>query len=169
MKSKAEILDHYNSLISDIASARVKAAEARLPRFCKYHLEHSLDVRKQVGGEPNPRYNFIITSRTLGLCVKGSEDPETWNGDICEDDVDAQRCPYFELKVTKEQLLTQVNKELSDLDWLKQNQPDVYALAWVLEETPKLSWWQRLWLKLRPLRVRRALPVVPLLPSGDPK
>lgn len=83
----------------------------------------------------------------------GSDDPETWGGTICEDPVDAQRCPYFTSKTSKADILSTLREETLDLEWLRNNLPEVYGLLWALEDAvPQIPWWKVLWFRL--LRVR---------------
>jgi hypothetical protein len=64
----------------------------------------------------------------------GSEDPQTWPGTICEDPVDAMRCPpqAFTPRVTPEVVKKEFEEQIKDLDWVKKNLPEVSALLWVL-------------------------------------
>jgi hypothetical protein len=150
-----------------------------------------LDVRKLVRGDRNPKYNRLSeTDQTLGLCMLPKEGglsgevldgwgrtvgdyqsppPEdAWNGDICEDPVDAQRCPYFSQKRGRDEVLVELKRDLDDSEWVERNMPQLSTLFWVLDQPVKLPWYQRLRLffvgrKREPLR---ALPPVDsLFPS----
>jgi hypothetical protein len=115
----------------------------------------------------------------------GSEDPTSWPGTICEDPVDAKRCPpqAFTPRVSPVQVRTDFETQIKDLDWVKNNLPEVSTLLWVLgdEELPEavspdlqsgpeplpsepslppvtLSWWARTLLWLAGLSRHRLLP-----------
>jgi hypothetical protein len=91
----------------------------------------------------------------------GSEDPSTWPGTICEDEIDARRCPYFDPQVKKATLLQDFVGQLADLGWLQENMPEVSALYWVLDAgraNVRLPWWRRFWYRLRRIRVEQPLP-----------
>lgn len=136
---------------------RVTLMVKRLPEHCVHNYRHPLDVRKTVDGHPNEQYNRIslpVVQQTIGLCTLGKDTPAEWNGTICEDPVDAQRCPYFNGKQTKESVLREFEEQLRDMNWVSQNLPEVHGLLWVLEYEPvRLPWWKRVWfwvLKIHP-------------------
>jgi hypothetical protein len=93
-----------------------------------------------------------------------SPSPDEWGGTICEDPVDAKRCPYFTPVSTKETLLVEFSSQLKDPEWLKTNMPEVYGLLWAMgsRHVPKLPFWKKvLYLFLR-------INVEPLTPVEDP-
>lgn len=164
MRSSTEIQGRIKHLLSRELDRRVAEATKRLPHKCEHNYRHPLDVRKTVDGEPNPSFNKITlpVAQTIGLCMLGSEDPETWGGTICEDPVDAQRCPYFSARESKDEILLTLRKDSQDSEWLQANLPEVYGLLWALQDRPpKLPWWKVLWFRL--LRIR----VEPLTPSPE--
>jgi len=121
-----------------------------------------LDSRKTVDGEPNEMYNRVSADdegtpvdRTLGLCMLNAESPEDWGGNICEDPIDAQRCPYFEPVLTKDEILTDFEVMLSNPGELEERLPAAAELLWAIEETevPSLPWWKRLWFWLLRIRI----------------
>jgi hypothetical protein len=88
----------------------------------------------------------------------GSENPEQWSGTICEDPIDAQRCPLFTPKLGREEVIREFKEQLGSPEWVQKNLPDVDSLRWVLAGAPlpdptlppeeivgaSLPWWQRL-------------------------
>jgi hypothetical protein len=91
----------------------------------------------------------------------GAEDPETWPGDICDEPIDAQRCPKFEPRLSKEVLLTEFREQITDAHWLMENMPEIDALLWVLDDTAAnlhLPWWLRLWYRFFRLRTEPVQP-----------
>jgi hypothetical protein len=161
MKPENEVQDRIRFLLTQELDRRVSDACARLPHKCKHNHRQPLDVRKQVAGEPNTNYNRTTVDDTsprrlpmIGLCMLGAEDPTQWGGTICEDPIDAQRCPYFDPTDTKASVQEQFQSQIQDLVWLEASLPQVYGLLWALDsgKVPALPWWKLLWFRL--LRVR---------------
>jgi hypothetical protein len=156
MKSQADIESRVRALLCDELTRRVREAETRLPHLCVYNHRQPLDTRKTVEDMPNETYNRTSTNegepvkQVIGLCMLGAENPEAWPGDICEDPIDAQRCPYFQPTATKEAIYKTFQANVTDLDWVRQNMPEVYGLLWALDESGnyRLPWWKLLWFKL---------------------
>jgi hypothetical protein len=126
-----------------------------------HNYRHPLDTRRQADGEPNESFNRIVdrqslpVSQTMGLCMLGGQSPEEWSGTICEDPIDAQRCPDFVPTQTHDEILAEFLTQVRDVAWLEESMPEVAALLWVLEEKPafRLPWWKRLWFKMRRFKV----------------
>jgi hypothetical protein len=136
-------------------------AEKRLPARCCFNHRHPLDSRALHEGEPNETRNRVTSAlgepvpQTIGLCMYGAQDPQTWPGDLCEDEIDAQRCPLFKPHQSKDEILAEFSRQLEDLDWVRDNMPRLYELLWVIDtETQfhKIPWWMRLWWRI--LRIR---------------
>lgn len=147
MKTSSDIRDRARYLLTEELDRRVVFARKRLPGHCTHNYRHPIDVRKRVDGEPNENFNRIslpVIQQSIGLCTLGMDKPEEWNGTICEDPIDAQRCPYFTTKVSKEDIQRDFNVEVNDLDWLRVNLPEVYGLLWVLGESVKLPFWKHI-------------------------
>ena len=170
MKTSEEIESRIRFLLVEELNARVSQAQSRLPVLCVHNYRHTLDVRKTVDGEVNELYNRITGGprlpvvNTIGLCMLGSQEQGDWGGTICEDPIDAQRCPYFRSKFDKKQVWQGFLDQVSDRDWLRENMPEVYGLFWALDASrmPELPWWKQLWFRL--LRIR----VEPVQPVEDP-
>jgi hypothetical protein len=177
MKGEDDVQGRIRGLLNVELEKRISLAGEKRPRACVHNYRHPLDNRKQIAGERNENYNRISTEthvnlpvvQTIGLCMLGSESPEDWQGTICEDDIDAQRCPVFAAKESAEQVREAFETQIRDIDWVRTNMPEVYALLWVLgsdkleapapptpaevaEPEPAdmapLPWWSRLILKL---------------------
>jgi hypothetical protein len=180
VKEDAAVQDRIRALLDEEFRLRVEASQERLPECCVFNHRHTLDSRKKVQGDENTLYNRITRGdnraglpvvQTIGLCMYGQEHPETWPGTICEDPVDARRCPpqAFTPKVSPETVKSEFEAQIKDLEWVKKNLPEVNALLWVLgtEKLPeppppapepapppeplKLAWWQRFFLWLAKL------------------
>jgi len=140
MRGEAEVRSRLNQLLSEELGRRAAFANEKLPQRCVHNYRHPLDQRKSVDGEPNENYNRITGNRglpviqTIGLCMLGSNDPENWGGTICEEPLDAKRCPDFTPSKTKAELLKEFREQLRDETWTRENFPEVFSLLWLLEE-----------------------------------
>jgi len=156
MRSETEVQDRIRHLLTLELDRLVAKATARLPHQCIHNHRQPLDVRKEIEGEANPDYNRIERRLpVIGLCMLGAEDPTQWNGTICEDPIDAQRCPYYtDPKSNREVVEGTFHAQLQDLRWVEANMPEVYGLLWALgsETMPQLPWWKTIWFRL--LRIR---------------
>ena len=149
MKDRSSIEDRLRGLLCQELDRRLQVASKRLPHHCKNNYSHPLDHRKSVGGEPNPEYNKIAIPgsnlpvvQTIGLCQLGADSPDDWNGVVCEDPIDAQKCPHFDPTQTQVGVYL---KYVEDLKTLKLT-GEIEALLWVLDEmSPTLPWWKRIW------------------------
>lgn len=170
MRSETEVQDRIRFLLTVELDRRISEACARLPGNCKYNHKQPLDSRKEIAGEPNENYNRVsgVDSR-IGLCLLNSEDPTQWNGTICEDPIDAQRCAYFVLINTQESVGEKFRLQIKDLDWVAKNLPETYGLLWALgsETMPKLPWWKALWFRFIQIRSDPLIKIVPNLPASS--
>ena len=176
MKKYAEVQSRIRGLIVEELDRRVAEAQTRLPHLCQHNHRQEVDSRKSVGGDPNPGFNRVDRTHlpvlnSIGLCMLGSEDPYNWDGTICDDPIDAQRCPTFEPRLTKERILEEFTAQLKDYDWVEANHPALYSLLWVLEDIPAnyhLPWWKRILFRFLRIRVEpfRSQDVMRLLPPG---
>ena len=169
MRSPDEIQSRIRTLLLAELDRRVKLASERLPHRCQHNHRQPLDARKEIAGENNDGYNRVDRTRlpvvpSIGLCLLGAEDPVEWQGNICEDPVDAQRCPYFNPTQGKDEILAEFTQQIEDIQWVAENLPEVHALLWVLDAAAanfQLPWWKRIWfglLRIRTEPVREASP-----------
>lgn len=169
MKSEAEVRGLLKDLLSQEFDRRVSEAQLRLPRSCVHNHQQPLDVRKTVDGEPNSAYNRITQDRhhlpvvqTLGLCMLGASDPEEWPGDrICEEPIDAQRCPDFTSRLSKEEVLASFKAQVGDPQWLEAHLPKAAMLLWVLGQyqvPTSPPWWKRILFRFTPLKMEPQKP-----------
>ena len=182
MKHEDEIEARIRLLLAEALERKVTEATRRLPCLCRHNHQHPLDTRRQVEGEPNPNFNRITDHdlepvvQTIGLCMLGAGNPEEWKGDICEDPIDAQRCPYFDPVLSKEAIWKDFQGMLQDDQRLRLELPEVYGLLWALDgytSSLKLPWWKKLWfwflrVRVEPLAVENVDPMR-LLPALEPK
>lgn len=158
MKTADEVQERVRFLLIQELDRRVEELSQRLPHRCIHNHLHQLDARKLVDGERNFRYNSITNdAQTMGLCMYGSEDPERWPGDICEDEIDAKRCPWFEPIRGKDAELEHFEAQLRTDGWIEDNMPELAQLLWVLDDEGTvihgIPWWKKLWYRLLRIRV----------------
>lgn len=167
MRSAAEIEDRIRFLLCAELDRRVEESTRRKPRLCTHNHRQPLDTRPTVDGDTNDTFNRTTDRRglpvvqTIGLCMLGANDLENWPGTICEDDIDARRCPYFDPIRKKTDLWQELAVQITDPAWLCANMPEVSALYWVLDaETARvrLPWWKRLWFRVLRINVEPVLP-----------
>ena len=174
MKTNDDVRQKVRALILHEFNRRVAIAHKRLPNRCEHNHRQELDPRKAVEDEPNPSYNRVDRTHLpvlneIGLCMLGSENPAEWPGTICEDPIDAERCPYFNPTQTKEGMMSEFVEQLQDIDWVAENMPDVMALLWVLDDVPAnyhLPWWKRVafWflrIRVEPVKEQNLLNLLP--------
>jgi hypothetical protein len=172
MRTESEVQDRIRYLLSQELDRRVAEACARLPHNCGHNHKQPLDVRQKIEGRDNPNYNRLDREKlpVIGLCMLGAENPSEWKGTICEDPIDAQRCPYFDATHTKETVQKDFDEQIRDLGWVSENMPEVAGLLWALgsESMPSLPWWKRLWFRFVSVRPDPiALPPAPLEPPNQ--
>lgn len=169
MRGEEEILARIRELVSREFDRRVQEVTERLPHRCVHNYSHSLDTRKIVEGGVNRGYNRItvesgdaVTQR-IGLCLLGSEKPGEWGGTICDEPIDAKKCPVFYPLKGKDDILPELEADLRDTHWLEKNLPELHALMWVVgyvEVDP--PWWKRVIFRFLRLKTQ------PVLPPIDP-
>lgn len=178
MKTQAEIQKRLRAIFLGELDRREAEAQLRLPVRCVHNHQQELDPRPNIQGEPNPSFNrvdrrHLPVVRTMGLCMLGAAHPNSWPGDICEEPIDAQRCPSFTPHQSKDELLAQFKAEILDPVWLEAHLPEAYVLLWVLEEdtTPNftLPLWKRVLFYFLRIRIEPLRQVDPLqlLPKED--
>jgi hypothetical protein len=166
MKTEVEVQSRIDALLVRELNRRVSEAKKRLPRLCMHNYRHPLDDRKVVEGAVNEHYNHIREDfRTIGLCTVGQLDPESWEGTICEDDIDAMRCSLFEPKKSKDVILDEFIDQLHTPGWVEEHMPGLAELLWVADNSIlRIPWWKKVWyhwilrLRVEPVSVSKALP-----------
>lgn len=136
---KVQVEHRLSELLASARSSYIAEFTECLPHHCVHNYRHSLDQRKLIGSEANPDYNRVTSSKrslpvlqTIGLCMLGSDDPESWSGTICEEPLDAKRCGDFTLARPESALLAEFERLLQDNSWVELNLPQVHILRWVL-------------------------------------
>lgn len=137
MRTDEELRTRVREMVKADLKRRLDEASIKLPHLCTHNYRHALDSRKTLAGDPNENYNRIgdvkhlPLAQTMGLCMLGVEDPEQWMGTICDEPIDAQRCPYFDPKKNDQAITTEFWTQVKDPAWVEENLPAVAALLWV--------------------------------------
>lgn len=160
MKESNEIRARIETLLAEEFDLRLEESLQPLPHRCRHNHRQPIDSRRHLMGENNPGYNrhdrvHLPMAPSIGLCLLGSENPEEWGGTICDDPIDAQRCPHFTPTISKDTLLSDFHGQVADPEWLRANIPAVHELLWVLQATTPnyhLPWWKRLLFRFLGLR-----------------
>lgn len=159
MKSRAEVEARIRELVRLEFQRRM--ARDVLPHLCRHNHRQPLDQRHTIYGDVNESYNRISAGvedgvslpvlQTIGLCMLGSKAPETWAGAICEEPLDALRCPVFEHKQSEKDVYDGLVRDLQDWHWLSKHLAEVSSLMWVIDSSTlsitgaRPAWWARLW------------------------
>lgn len=178
MKTADEVRKRLEKLRTRCLRQHCATASAKKPSNCIHNIEHiprPQKARMPTEVEKAPR---VITTLVViqpespvRLCMYGSENPATWNGDICDDDATAASCQHFEPRVTEDQAVREFDDLMADDEYVVKNHADIAALQWVLGErvyrTP-LSVWDRflLWVDSFMRRVVRPPPRLPKFSRG---
>ena len=73
------------------------------------------------------------------LCMYGSEDPDSWSGDLCLGDK-PKSCSVFKPRISMDEAQLEFNELLADDEYVITNMKDVAALQWVVNE--RISFWK---------------------------
>ena len=168
MKTKFEIEARIKELICSELDRRVAEASERLPTRCLNNYRHPLDTRKQIEGESNAEYNRITDKQglpviqTIGFCLLNCEDPENWEGTICEEPIDAKKCSDFKQVKTKSDILPELARDLKDVNWVQVNHPELFTLLWVLGVIQELRvpLWKRILFFIAQIRLEPVTPKI---------
>jgi len=147
MRSASEVEDKLRAIV--VQELQRRLSREVLPHLCVHNRRQPLDHRRTVYGEPNESYNRISAGvedgvvlpvlQTIGLCTLGAENPETWTGTICEEPLDAQRCPYFVYKQARADVYREFLENLRDPVWVEVHLPAAHALLWVINAPLKVE------------------------------
>lgn len=140
MKSKSDISKRLRNLRVRYAKRFISFSQERKPENCSFNFEH----------KPNGIYNnsnfmeidrapktsvtlVVINPETpTRLCMYGSENPETWNGVICDRDEISKSCKYFNPKKRLNEAREEFLSIMSDDEYVYENYKDIATLQWVL-------------------------------------
>lgn len=180
MRTEQEVRLRLEHLLGAELERRVQETTERVPTRCVHNHRQALDSRRQVEGLPNPGFNILSREgkvglpviQTIGLCLLGVDDPNEWRGTICDEPIDAKRCPDYTPFQTKDELLAAFKQDLQDTEWVQTNMPEVHGLLWTLGylEAPALPWWRRVWyffLRIQVEAIQPPFDPTPLLQAID--
>ena len=148
MRNEEEIRSKLNQLLGRNLEKSFQKKLGKKPHNCVHnHVQSSL-VNK----------NNKIEVEHTGICMLNSENPDAWEGRICETVADARFCPYFTARYDKQKVYEEFMSKVSDVDSLQHEFRDLFILQWVLGEVDyKLEftllqkvkfWFLGLWLKI---------------------
>lgn len=184
MKSESQIRQRLEKLRVRYTTKYMEASQCRSYLNCVYNLKHQTQKLKYKDSDlvlteyemyPKSVSSLVVInpdSDSVHLCIYGSENPETWNGDICDTDEVAKECPMFKPWKSIKEAREEFEALLEDDQYIYRNHPDIAALQWALNirlHQYKIPWYYRLilWIKSKFIRTE---PVVPKsLPPGDPE
>lgn len=141
MRSRSEVVDMAKQEIISLWSSILTEHRKKLPHLCVHNHRQPLDFDKTREGEINPGYNRVNRVHlpmvpTMGLCMLGSEGG-TWPGTICDEPLDAARCPVFTPATNPVALWVEFQNNLLNPKWVEENSPRLASLLWVLDsDTP---------------------------------
>lgn len=141
-------------------------------------LKYSRGVDVEYERAPRKSVTLLVVQDQVPvrLCMHGSSDPSTWNGDVCDNDDTARACDRFVPIVGLKDAESKFMEQLQDDAFVYGRYPDIAALQWVLEDrigSKPLSLWERLLLWHERRRTSSALPEsdaggsVPESPDGQ--
>lgn len=143
MKSPEDIEHRLKKLVDRYKHKYISNAQRKLPSNCLYNRLHvptgtaKSDSSKLWESSLSPRRQVTLVvlqpERPVGLCTYGSENPETWNGDLCDDESISGPCTKFEPISSKDELTSAFNSLLKDDETVLETYPDIAALQWVLD------------------------------------
>jgi len=121
MKSEAAIRHKLQQVLFRHLKQLIEANFQKLPQTCGFN------------GQPK-------TIRVPRMCLFGANLPATWQGRVCDENVDggveqARDCPYWKALRTKEAIKAEFKTLVSkNRAAVAARYPDAAALLWVLEE-----------------------------------
>ena len=137
MKSNEKVEKKLKQVKKNYLSREYRDKLHRCPENCEYNYRHKT-------------VNEDGREEEIGLCMLGADNPEEWQGLICDDEETAKQCPYFECKHNKESIKKEFEESLNDEVIVANNYKDIAALNWVLDKK-EYSWdlglVKRLWLR----------------------
>lgn len=156
MKNRDEIEARIRKLVDRYKTKYVNASQARVHRNCSFNRLHTptgnYESNKswETGISPRRQVTLIVLEpeRPVGICMYGSEKPETWSGDTCDDDDVSKKCPMFSPNRSSSSVEEEFDDHMQDDEYVLKHYPDVAALQWAVNA--------RHW-KIRPLLIERII------------
>lgn len=139
MKTHEEIEKRLFSLYHKYENLYVKDNLRPSPDNCSHNLLHTpatliprpRDLEMKLA--PRKQTTLVVIDgppRPIRICTYGSDNPESWNGDICDTEEHASQCPYFTPAESAEDLRERFRVLMADDEFVFENYKDVMALQW---------------------------------------
>jgi len=143
MRAPDEIERRLKKLTSRYKDKYLSKSQGRFHKSCAHNRTHvptptvKSESSKMWESSLSPRRQVTLIvmqpEMPVGICMYGSEKPETWNGNTCDDDSVSEECPYFTPSQSKEDASAEFDMMLKDDALVLSEYPDVAALQWVLQ------------------------------------
>lgn len=178
MKSESDIVKRLKNLRIRYAKRFIFLSQERKPENCSFNFEHESNGTyensnfMEIDRAPKKSVTLIVIKpeTPTRLCLYGSENPETWNGVICDRDEISKSCKYFIPKQSLNEAKENFLSLMSDDEYVYENYKDIATLQWVLGDRIHkfgLSLFERLIFWIFSLKLRVFKPK--LIPSNlDP-
>ncbi len=155
MKTESVIRKRAERLRDRYLRRHVQKSQERRHQNCVHNREITpralpysrSDLRTELDLSPRVVTTLVVIQeeRPVRVCTYGSEDPSTWNGDVCDSDSTSFPCKFFRPLQTPEAAAEQFMESLLDDKHVFDNYRDLAALQWVLgDRRPTLPWYRRL-------------------------
>jgi hypothetical protein len=177
VKTQPQVEARLKKLRSRYAHKHMESTQQRCYKNCMFNEEHTpaqldykpLETEEELAPRMQKTLVVIGMDRSVHLCMYGSDKSGTWQGDTCDSDDKAKRCPLFKPRVTIEQAREGFLSSLEDDEYVFDNFRDVATLQWVLgervHEVP-LTLVERFWFWLK-TKLWRPIPALPQLPAPE--
>lgn len=173
MKSKEEINRRLRKLRLRYGRQYLTKTQFRKPENCVHNHEHfprktgpTVEIETELAPRVSVSLVMIRPDESIRLCMYGSEDPATWNGDLCHNDDTASRCKMFRPRVSMDEAKQEFINLLADDTFVYDNYRDIAALQWVIGDRVHSQPWsfiERALLVWDKLLVRLRIKIAPAL------
>lgn len=140
MKTSGEIKRRLEKLRLRYLRQYSSATQSKKPENCVHNVEHSPrlpDSKLPTEFEISPRIvsTLVVIQPeivSIRLCTYGSDNPETWNGTVCDSEEVSKSCPFFQPVKSEDQANEEFEKLLADDAYVLKHYKDIAVLQWVL-------------------------------------
>lgn len=143
MKAKSDIEKRLRRLRERYLRQYLRRHFERRPEACAHNHGHrpnllpyrTSDVETELEVAPRKVTTLLVLNDrhdSVRVCLLGLEDPETWEGDVCETAERAGRCPHFKPRLTLDEATRDFDALMADDRKVLKLYPDVAMLQWVL-------------------------------------
>ena len=150
VKSYSDIKKRLRKLKFRYLRSHLKISQDRLFENCVhgyYHYSSPIPQKPKVAvsGTLVPHHQVtlvVLQDEDKGpapLCMYGSDDPNSWSGDMCLGDK-PKSCSVFKPRVSMESAQAEFTGSLEDDKFVYDNMKDVAALQWVVNE--RVAFWK---------------------------